>query len=249
MKLLTNVEFKEKALDRHGDKYDYTTTLYVNSSNKVSIVCRRHGVFLQRASSHLDGDGCPKCGNEEKVGRIPNDTQQFIEKSRFIHGHKYDYSKTVYSKSNQKVTIICPIHNEFRQIPSSHLRGCGCRLCFLTQRSSKMELEWLNSLNINVVIGKQIGKFSVDGFDPLTNTIYEFLGDFWHGKIKDLKTFNYDSVTKYMYTFYRFNELSKLGYNINYIWEDEWMKSKKNKTTPILHTFQPWIQESELTNG
>jgi hypothetical protein len=31
----------------HGDKYDYSLFEYINSNDKVKIICREHGVFEQ----------------------------------------------------------------------------------------------------------------------------------------------------------------------------------------------------------
>lgn len=56
-------------------------------------------------------------------------TEEFIEKSKQLHGNKYDYSKVKYINNHTKVTIICPIHGEFEQIPSNHLRKRGCPKC------------------------------------------------------------------------------------------------------------------------
>lgn len=56
-------------------------------------------------------------------------TKNFIIKSRSIHGSKYDYSKTKYESTHKKVIIVCPKHGEFKQRPSSHLMGHGCRFC------------------------------------------------------------------------------------------------------------------------
>lgn len=53
----------------------------------------------------------------------------FIEKSRKIHGDKYDYSKVEYVNTKTKVCIICPEHGEFWQTPNNHLHGCGCPMC------------------------------------------------------------------------------------------------------------------------
>ena len=55
--------------------------------------------------------------------------EEFIEKARKVHGDKYDYSKVEYVNSATKVCIICPIHGEFWQVPSSHLQGFGCSKC------------------------------------------------------------------------------------------------------------------------
>ena len=62
-------------------------------------------------------------------------TEQFIEKSRLVHGDTYDYSKVVYIKSNSKVTIKCPEHGDFEQTPNCNLNGTGCRYCASRSRS------------------------------------------------------------------------------------------------------------------
>lgn len=56
-------------------------------------------------------------------------TEEFIEKSKNIHGNKYDYSKVEYKRNDEKVCIICPKHGEFWQTPNSHLNGYGCHKC------------------------------------------------------------------------------------------------------------------------
>lgn len=58
----TKSEFVEKARLIHGDKYDYSLVPEdVLTSDKVPIVCKEHGVFLQTKNSHLKGQGCPHC--------------------------------------------------------------------------------------------------------------------------------------------------------------------------------------------
>ena len=55
--------------------------------------------------------------------------EDFISRGRKAHGYKYDYSKVVYTNSRTKVSIICPEHGEFEQLPEDHYRGCGCKAC------------------------------------------------------------------------------------------------------------------------
>lgn len=56
--------------------------------------------------------------------------EEFIEKSKKIHGDKYDYSKTNYINSNTKITLICKnCGKEFEIEPRSHISqksGCSC---------------------------------------------------------------------------------------------------------------------------
>lgn len=60
--------------------------------------------------------------------RITN-TADFIKRANEVHNGYYDYSQTVYVKSNEKVKIICPIHGIFEQTPNKHLAGQGCKQC------------------------------------------------------------------------------------------------------------------------
>jgi hypothetical protein len=58
-------EFIEKAIEVHGDRYSYEKVVYVNALTKIIITCPKHGDFLQRPSSHLQGMGCNSCALEE----------------------------------------------------------------------------------------------------------------------------------------------------------------------------------------
>ena len=122
-------EFIKKSNQIHNGKYVYDKTNYVNSETKVCIICPKHGEFWQTPHSHLRGQGCPKCGKEQNVNSIKLTNEKFIEKSKEVHNGKYDYSKCIYKNSNTKVHIICPIHGDFLQFPSSHLNGHGCNEC------------------------------------------------------------------------------------------------------------------------
>jgi hypothetical protein len=114
----------DKFKNRHGNLYDYSKVVYSGAAVKVSIICPKHGEFLQTPTSHMSGNGCPVCANNAKLG---NDG--FIKKSIEKHGDKYDYSKVNYINNSTNVTIICPKHGEFQQKPNNHLNGKGCKTC------------------------------------------------------------------------------------------------------------------------
>lgn len=56
-------------------------------------------------------------------------TEEFIKKAKSIHGSTYDYSKVQYVNAHTPITIICPIHGEFKQTPNEHLSKYGCNKC------------------------------------------------------------------------------------------------------------------------
>lgn len=122
-------EFIEKAQTIHGDKYDYSKSIYISSFTKIEIICKKenHGAFHQQASNHLFGKGCPKCGCK---GNLNRNTEQFIQDAIKIHGNKYDYSKTVFTKTKNKIIISCKTHGDFIQNSGNHLRGVGCKKCW-----------------------------------------------------------------------------------------------------------------------
>ena len=233
-KLITTSEFIKKASKTHKNKYDYSKSEYKGVHVKLKIICPNHGLFFQSPGNHLSGKGgCKKCS---KVYHYTNN--EFIEKVKKIHGDKYDYSKSIYIQNKQKIEIICNKHGPFYQRPDCHLKGQGCPKCnfeiLLTNWESKQQINFLNYLKIkekNICINN----FNVDGYDSKTNTIYEFLGDYWHG---NPKKYNPEKINKsndksfkelYDLTFQRFNKLKKLGYKIKYIWEMDWKRWNKIK--------------------
>lgn len=122
-----------KASVVHQNRYDYSKVNYVNNKSKVCIICPEHGDFEQLPGTHLKGIGCPKCGIIKRSNSNSSNTEEFIYKSKQIHGDKYDYSKVNYTKSSNKVTIICPKHGEFQQIAQDHLQSKGCPKCAYEQ--------------------------------------------------------------------------------------------------------------------
>jgi len=124
-------QFIEKAIKINGNKFDYAKVEYVGSHTKVCIICPEHGEFYQSPTNHLSGNGCPKCAWQYKRGKYRLTTlETFITQAKEIHGDKYDYSKVEWKNTRTTITIICPIHGEFTQVPQNHIRlKCGCRKC------------------------------------------------------------------------------------------------------------------------
>jgi len=117
----------------HGNAYDYSKVEYVGNKIKVIIICKLHGEFEQTPMQHLCGCGCSKCGYIRNGVNSRSNTEEFIEKSKKMHSHKYDYSLVNYVNTNTKVIIICKEHGEFEQSPNEHLDGRGCSKCGIIQ--------------------------------------------------------------------------------------------------------------------
>jgi len=132
-KKLTTIEYIIKSKKVHGDKYDYSLVEYKNSTSKVKIICPKHGVFEQLSRNHINNNqGCPSCANVK-----PLNTEEFITKSKEIHGDKYDYSLVEYKNNKTKIKIICPKHGMFEQMAGSHLNGYNCSKCSIDESRKK----------------------------------------------------------------------------------------------------------------
>ena len=104
-----------------------------------------------------------------------------------------------------------------------------------TSRISKSETQWLDELNVEVrqyKIKFQNCYIFVDGFDEATNTIYEFFGDYWHCN-PDLYKDDYFNEIKLKTAkqireedSLRFKIFRELGYNIKFVWENDYKKKK-----------------------
>lgn len=79
--------------------------------------------------------------------------EEFISDAKKIHGDKYDYSKVVFTRMKDKITIICPKHGEFEQRAIEHLGGSGCPKCVHQERTFTKE-EFVKKANQIIPIPK-----------------------------------------------------------------------------------------------
>lgn len=61
-------DFVNKAIVIHGNKFDYSETVYDRSFKKLEIYCPKcEEYFLQTPSDHLNGCGCPYCAGDRQL--------------------------------------------------------------------------------------------------------------------------------------------------------------------------------------
>ena len=157
-----------------------------------------------------------------KAGLKPNCNQSHITEENLA----LSYNKEWLSKENETKTLH-EISNDLgynNHRMSSRFKELGIKPNY-SLTSSLKEKEWLDSLGITE---RQypIANYKVDGYDPETNTVYEFLGDYWHGnpEVYDPDEYNkscsktfgqlFDETNK------RLEHIKSLGYNIITKWED-----------------------------
>ena len=137
---LSQDSYVRKALEVHGDQYDYSLTEYLGAYEKIKIICDDHGPFVQRAGNHVLGIGCPDCGIEKSAIARRVSADEFIQRSREVHEAKYDYGAAKFIGRDDPVRIVCPDHGVFSQTPRVHMRGHGCPECGRMKLSEQFSL-------------------------------------------------------------------------------------------------------------
>jgi Zn finger protein HypA/HybF involved in hydrogenase expression len=236
-----------------GHKFDFSKSVFKNTNSRLLVWCKEHQQFFQNSTYHIiRGAGCPECKKAKISSKKRLSKSEFIDRAIKKHGTKYDYSLVEYKTLTDSVKIICSEHGVFEQKPRDHISGCGCQLCGSTT-VSKVSQKWLQSLNVPVITEHKVyhdtGYYVVDGYNPNTNTIYEFYGDYWHGNPKTFKTEDINpSVDKkfgdlYNETILREQVLNSLGYNLVTIWESDFYASSSgqsvNQTEPQTTSVRP----------
>lgn len=160
---LTTQEWKEQCSLVHDNYYDYSKSIYVDAKTLITIGCPVHGDIQVNPNRHKNGGRCKKCNAKKSSPFKCLIKEDFIKDACIKHNNKYDYSKVEnFKDTHEKVTIICPIHGEFKQKAYSHRYGSGCEKCSYIERGSVKRIpfdEYLKRAN--------------DKF----NGIYEYLED------------------------------------------------------------------------
>lgn len=221
--------FIDKANFLHDNRYDYTRVIYKNVDTPVEIICKEHGSFTQTPYIHTNSPfPCPECA-KNYYRNTKYTLDEIIEKFKKVHGEKYSYKYVKYSGIFNLVKIECPFHGMYEQTPKNHISGNGCPNC--TGRVSKSSNKWLDSFeNKNIIYEYSIPEnknLIVDGYDPTTNTVYQYHGDYWHGNPRkynpnDINSHNGERFGElYKKTLENDNFLKSCGYQLIVKWEGE----------------------------
>lgn len=124
----TTEKFIQKAISIHGSKYNYSKVNYIGSKEKVTIICPIHGEFNQIAKTHLEGRGCPSCGqiksNESKRGNksIEKLNQELKEFGWELYGE--------YNGSHNSAEFRCLKCGNIQKVAQAKsIRTAKCRNC------------------------------------------------------------------------------------------------------------------------
>jgi hypothetical protein len=235
---LTTEKFIEMSKEKYGDRFDYGSVSYIKTIIPVILRCIKHNeTFSTTPNNHListSNGGCKSCHRDVMIAQKTLPVETVLANFKLAHGDLYDYSFMKYVRQRDKILIGCKKHGLFSQTPNSHSQGAGCPKC--THTISIPEIMWLDSLGIpNDDIHRQVklpigtGRKKADGFDPDTNTIYEFYGDYWHGNPKFYDPNDIHPENKYTYgqlyerTLKREKLICDHGYKLITIWQSDFI--------------------------
>jgi len=221
----------KRAFDDRG--YTLLSKEYVNVQTKLDYICPKGHLGSMTYGNFHQGKGCPICN-------IENSKLSYEEVKRAFDGRGYTLLSKEYVNAGAKLDYRCPKGHLGSMIYSHFQQGSDCPICSDSSPVSKISQKWLASLGLSSEMGisrevsLKIGdnRFKVDGFDLSTNTVYEFLGDYWHG---NPSVFDPNEVNKnnkktfgrlYQETLERIHLLEEAEYNVVYIWEKDFLEGK-----------------------
>lgn len=208
-------KFIQRAKEIHGDKYEYSKSIYHGLKKDIIITCKKHGDFTTKAGIHLRGFNCPLCSDI--------DESKFIERAKLIHKNKYVYDTELdYKSFKDKVTIKCEIHGYFKQRASAHVSGQGCPKC-ANELNLHRKTDWIKKYN-----GKEVSLYVLKCFNE--REMFYKIGITGNIKLR------YDGKRKLPYSFEVIEEIK--SYDVGYIWELEKKLLLLNRVT----RYQPLIK-------
>ena len=117
--------FIEKAVNRHGNKYDYTEVEYQGSEVKAKIWCNTHKEFFwQTPKKHVNGRGCPKCKVDSIKSKQRHSLSDYLPQLEEMYVGVLDFTKSKYINWKTKIEVLDLKYNDtFETTIDSLLKG------------------------------------------------------------------------------------------------------------------------------
>ena len=91
----------------HNGEYDYSEALKLGhdpkSSDKIPIICSKHGLFYQEIDNHKKGRGCPKCSSSKGEKLV----QKLLDANGICHERERKFVKL----GRKRFDFYLPNHN------------------------------------------------------------------------------------------------------------------------------------------
>jgi hypothetical protein len=110
----------------HRIKQLHPTLMLLTFSDNIKdyiIVSDQHNIRYKISQDSLLQGRCPT------IDSAISKNEYIKTKGNTIHDNKYNYTNLDYKNAKTKLSIICPIHGEFKQQLNAHINGSGCIKC------------------------------------------------------------------------------------------------------------------------
>ena len=200
-----------------AEGYTLLSTEYKNQYTKLEYICSRGHRHFTTWNTWQQKSRCPECvkpSYDEIVAGFD------------LYGYKVLSKEGEYTGNRFKFEYRCPKGHTSSMGWANFKYGYRCPHCS-PGNVSKSSQKWLDSLSITVReyrINLEKTFIKVDGFDTKTNTVYEFLGDYWHGNPKKYSADKINAHNKktfgqlYKEWTDRKRLLETFGYKVVYVW-------------------------------
>jgi hypothetical protein len=229
---LTNETVDRRLINRNIKRIN----CYTNNATKINFQCLINScnyIWKAMPTDVLNGEtGCPKCSGNLSLNNEIIDQRLYGRNIKRLG----DYINA--RKSINFQCLIKGCEHIWMSTPDSILNSkkSGCPKC--SRSISKMEVDWLDALHMSAECRQKSIKINdknhrVDAYDPLTNTIYEFYGDFWHGNpnkynLDDINCVSHKTYKQlYDRTMLKEKIYKEAGYNLITVWESDYILSIK----------------------
>jgi hypothetical protein len=142
-------EFITTANKIHGNTYDYSRAVYVNSKTKLTVVCKYHGEFYVRPNSHIaNKSGCPRCRESYGERMIAHYLDQFgitFKKEYSFKGSRYRFDFYL-----PKHNVLIEFHGIQHYEPVDRFGGWDNHLC--TVRNDVVKVKFAVENNMHLLV-------------------------------------------------------------------------------------------------
>lgn len=198
-------EIIKKLHSLFGDRYSYNKVVYKAMKVPITLVCHEkdkngveHGEFSMRPvnifSSHQE---CPKCYDDRRSRLHRKPIETFVEDANRIHNGLYEYHKVEYVNGRTKVCIVCPIHGDFWQSPTDHLKGHGGPYCSGNAKKWNKETCEQEARKYKYIFDFRMRSGGACNVAQRNGWLKDYT---WLKKLPP-KTADYDKDTKYIYAY------------------------------------------------
>ena len=220
-------DFLKKLTDKYHDSVMPFKEDYKDTMTPMRFKCNTCGSVFERTPNTFMfaklKNPCPECSKRELSTEKTKTTDDFIRDAINVWGEgKFCFDKTVYTKSNEKVTITClECGRDFDIEANSFLsgkHGCPYHNCNASTKEKEIS-EFLTSIGVENITNdrKVLDGHELDIYVPKCNVAVEFDGIFWHNELYKGERYHLDKT----------NKCNEKGIRLIHIFEDEWIYKKE----------------------